>query len=73
MTNNTIPRLLSVSDTAKYLAISERTLWNLTHTQKIPSVRIGRRVVRYDLSDLDEFISKAKMGDDLLKGEKDEC
>lgn len=57
--SNTISRLMSVSDTAKYLAISERTLWNLTSTQKLPAVRIGR-AVRYDISDLNEFITKQK-------------
>jgi excisionase family DNA binding protein len=54
-----IPRLLSASDAAKYLAISERTLFELTKTQKLPAVRIGR-AVRYDKSDLDAFIASAK-------------
>jgi len=53
------PRLMPVREAAKYLAISERTLWNLTHTHKILSVRIGR-AVRYDLRDLDAFIASAK-------------
>jgi len=57
--NNTITRLLSASDAAKFLAISERTLWTLTHTGKLPAVKIGR-AVRYDLNDLNEFIAKAK-------------
>jgi excisionase family DNA binding protein len=54
-----IPRLLSASDAAKYLAISERTLFELTKTQKLSAVRIGR-AVRYDKSDLDTFIASAK-------------
>jgi excisionase family DNA binding protein len=55
-----IPRLMTASEAARYLAISERTLWNLTHTKKISSVRIGKRAVRYDLHDLNTFISTAK-------------
>jgi excisionase family DNA binding protein len=62
----TLPRLMSVSDAAKYLAISERTIWNLTSEQKLPAVRIGR-AVRYDIGDLDAFITKAKIGEDFVK------
>jgi excisionase family DNA binding protein len=57
--SSTITRLLSVSDAAKYLAICERNLFELTKTKKLPAVRIGR-AVRYDLNDLDGFITKAK-------------
>jgi len=53
------PRLMSVRDAAAYLAISERKLWQLSDDRIIPVVRIGR-ARRYDLSDLDVFISKAK-------------
>jgi excisionase family DNA binding protein len=63
--NNTIRRLYLPRDAAKYLAISERTLWNLTHTQKIPAVHIGRRGIRYDIGDLDAFINKAKGGSNV--------
>lgn len=58
--NNIIPRLITAREAAKYLAISERTLWNLTHTKKILSAKIGRRAIRYDLHDLDTFISTIK-------------
>jgi len=64
--SSTSPRLLSTSDAAKYLAVSERTIWNLTHTRKLPAVRLGR-AVRYDLSDLDVFISKAKGSSDIVR------
>lgn len=60
MTQETIiARLLSVNDAAKYLAISDRTLWNLTAEKKIPAVKINR-CVRYDIHDLDEFINRMK-------------
>jgi excisionase family DNA binding protein len=58
---NTITRLLSPASASKYLAICERTLFELTKTQRIPAVRIGR-AVRYDIADLDGFILNAKTG-----------
>ena len=53
------PQLLTPRDTAKSLAISERTLWTLTRQGIIPAVRIGRSV-RYDPRDLNEWIEKQK-------------
>lgn len=54
-----ITRLLTAKDAAKYLCISERKLWGMTKTGEIPAVRLGR-AVRYDRSDLDSFIQRAK-------------
>lgn len=59
MPNDITQRLMSVRDAAKYLAISERTLWNLTNEKKIPAAKIGR-CVRYDVKDIDRFINQAK-------------
>lgn len=60
--NDTItPRLLTVFQAAKYLAISERKLWNLTKEHRVPAVKIGR-CIRYDISDLNSFIATAKGG-----------
>jgi len=52
-------RLLTVKDAAAYLAISERKLWDMSKAGEIPVVRLGR-AVRYDRSDLDSFIQRAK-------------
>ena len=58
--NDTIaPRLLPVRLAAAYLAISERKLWGLTQEGRLPAVKIGR-CIRYDISDLDAFITGAK-------------
>lgn len=51
--------LMSACDTAKALAISERTLWQLTSRNEIPCVRIGRRVL-YDPQDLRTWIDRQK-------------
>lgn len=60
MKNKTIvPTLLSTEDAAIYLGISPRTLetWRCKQRYDIPYVRIGS-VVRYKISDLDNYISK---------------
>ena len=55
------PLLINTRDAARALAISTRTLWELTNCRDIPSVRIGRRVL-YDPSDLRAWIDKQKKG-----------
>jgi predicted DNA-binding transcriptional regulator AlpA len=57
----TTPRLMSPKQAAAYLAISERKLWDMSKRELIPVVHIGR-CVRYDVGDLDGFISAAKGG-----------
>jgi len=52
-------RLLKSKEAAAYLALSEKTLWNLTNAGQMRAVRMGR-LVRYDPADLDEFIEQAK-------------
>lgn len=54
-------RLLSTKEAAAYLAISERKLWQLTKDSRITAVKFDR-VVRYDIADIDDFITKAKEG-----------
>jgi len=54
-------RLLTVKETAKYLAICERTVWFMIKEQKIPAIRFGR-IIRFDKRDLDEFIDRCKNG-----------
>lgn len=59
MKNKTIsPVLLSTEDAAIYLGISARTLetWRCKQKYNIPYVKIGS-VVRYKISDLDNYIS----------------
>jgi excisionase family DNA binding protein len=60
--NDNIPKLLSIRDAAKALAISERTLYTLTQEGRIKAVRISSRAVRYDMRDLSLFIETMKTG-----------
>lgn len=51
--------LLRPRDAARALAISERTLWELTRRGSIPCVRVGR-AVRYSPLDLKAWIEAQK-------------
>ena len=51
--------LLTPKQAADVLAISARTLWNLTNSGAIRRVRIGRSV-RYDVADLRAWIDSQK-------------
>ena len=52
-------RLMTAREAAKYLNISERTLWALSNVGDLPRVLIGR-AVRYDAADLEAFINTNK-------------
>jgi len=52
-------RLMTAREAAKYLNISERTLWALSDVGDLPRVQIGR-AVRYDAADLEAFINSNK-------------
>ena len=56
---NVTPVVFRVAEAAKYLACSERTIWNLIQAQKIPAVRFGK-ILRIERADLDAFIAAAK-------------
>ena len=53
------PLLFTVRETARALAVCEKTLWALTRDGRLPAVHIGRGV-RYDLADVRRFIEAAK-------------
>jgi excisionase family DNA binding protein len=53
--------LMTAKQAAARLAISERTLWQLTNDGELPAVRFGR-IVRYDPADLRAFIAARRCG-----------
>ena len=53
--------LITAKQAAALLAVSERTLWQLTNDGTLPVVRFGR-TVRYDPSDLRAFIAARRCG-----------
>lgn len=46
--------LVDAREAARRLAISPRTLWQLTKDRAVPSIRIGK-CVRYRVMDLEEW------------------
>ncbi len=55
------PTLMTVQQCASYLAVSERTVWNLLKDRTIPSIQFGR-IRRIEKADVDSFIQKMKGG-----------
>ena len=52
-------RLLSVEVSAKYLGVQKSTIYSWAARKKIPSVKIGRRLL-FDRKDLDDLIENGK-------------
>jgi len=50
--------LLSPKEAAQALAISERTLWQMTRDGEIESIKVGKRSVRYPVSALERWIAE---------------
>lgn len=55
----TAARLVDVQSAATYLAVSISTLYGWVWQRRIPFVKVGR-ALRFDLSDLDNFIAANK-------------
>lgn len=54
------PLLLNAREAARLLNVSERLLWTMTADGDIPSVRVGRRGVRYLPDDLTRWIESRR-------------
>ena len=52
-------RLISVEETAKYLGVQKSTIYSWAWRRKIPSVKMGRRLL-FDREDLDRMIEACK-------------
>ena len=52
-------RLLSVEEAAKYLGVKKSTMYSWAWRRKIPSVKMGRRLL-FDQEDLDWMIEVGK-------------
>ena len=54
-------RLLSVEQAATYLGVQKSTIYSWAWRRKIPSVKMGRRLL-FDREDLDRIIQERKRG-----------
>ncbi len=52
-------RLISVEEAAKYLGVQKSTIYSWAWRRKIPSVKMGRRLL-FDQEDLDRMIEAGK-------------
>jgi excisionase family DNA binding protein len=50
--------LLSVREAAKALAVSDRTLWQMTKDGVIGSIKVGTGPVRYPVAELERWIEE---------------
>jgi excisionase family DNA binding protein len=55
-----VPELLTVKQVAGILQVHEQTVWRYLREGTLPSVRLGRRVVRIARNDLDAFIASRR-------------
>lgn len=60
------PEIMTISQVAKYLQISEMTTYKLVNEGKIPAFKIGRHW-RVKKEDLGEYIEKLKRGERIDK------
>lgn len=60
MTDRLHKRLLSIQETAQYLGISQKTIYNQTgpRAKKVFPIKVKRigKLVKFDIKDLDEYI-----------------
>ena len=57
--NNKTPKIMTITEVAKYLKISDVTTYKLVQSGSLPSFKIGRSW-RVKFEDLLEFIDKKK-------------
>lgn len=55
-----LSKLLHVADAARFLAVSKRTLQQLTADRSVAHIKFGRNV-RYDIADLRRFAESRKI------------
>ncbi len=52
-------RYVSIKEVSEYTSLSVSTLYEWSGTGRIPSIKIGRRLL-YDLSDIDQLMASLK-------------
>lgn len=50
---------LTVPQVAKYLDVSLATLWKWTRTKQIPCVRLGKKFIRFQITQLTEWLERS--------------
>lgn len=61
-------QLIDVNELAEYLKITVETLYNWISQKKIPYVKVGSRLVRFDLEKIDEWLEQGSVSVYSWKG-----
>ena len=61
LTKTTAPRLLTYAEVAKRFGMKLNTLYSLVRERRIPHVRLGKRLVRFPLTDLVKWIGESRV------------
>lgn len=56
-----LKKFCTVKEASKYTTIAVKTLYEWCATGKIPSIKIGRRIL-FDLADIDSLMANLKRG-----------
>jgi excisionase family DNA binding protein len=54
-------KLLEVEKAAKYLGVSEKTLYKWVTLKQIPYIKLSHKCLRFDMRDLDKWINEKKI------------
>jgi len=52
------PAVMSIEQAAKYLRVGRNTMQRLVAENKVPSVRMGPRLIRIPVDALDKYLAK---------------
>lgn len=53
--------IMTAKEAAKFLNLNVFTLYSYTRRKIIPSIRINKKLVRYDLEDLKRWVERQKV------------
>lgn len=57
--------LLTQREVAEYLGVTTRTVRNWSAAGKLPAYKLGDKIVRYDMAEVDAFLSLSRVGPKL--------
>jgi excisionase family DNA binding protein len=61
-----VKRYCNIKEVSEYISLPVKTLYEWASQGRIPSIKIGRRVL-FDLNDIDEIMAKMKRDTELYK------
>ena len=54
-------RYLNVKEASLYLGLSRWTLYDLAGQGEIPPIKVSRKLLRFDVKDIDKFMERKKL------------